>query len=116
MASILLFAMVNHITPASGKAHESEVMGVGIRPAKVATPPDRDAQFHDLNAQVTAARAAGEPAIAVDTKKKELVGNSKNAGQSLRLKGNQKPVRGRTVHYGVYDIAGNHPARRWPAW
>ena len=78
--------------------------------------PDRDAQFNYLNAQVAASLAAGEPAISVDTKKKELVGDFKNAGCELRPKGDPEPVRvhdfkipelGRAVPYGVYDIAGN---------
>jgi hypothetical protein len=78
--------------------------------------PDRDAQFHYINAQMTAALAAGQPAISVDTKKKELVGDFKNAGRELRPKANPEPVRvhdfkipelGRASPYGVYDIAGN---------
>ena len=78
--------------------------------------PDRDEQFGYINAQVSAALAAGEPAISVDTKKKELVGDFKNAGRELRHKGDPEPVRvhdfkipelGRAVPYGVYDIAGN---------
>ncbi len=78
--------------------------------------PDRDAQFHYINAQVQAALAAGEPAVSVDTKKKELVGDFKNAGREVRPKGDPEPVRvhdfiipelGRAVPYGVYDIAGN---------
>ncbi len=78
--------------------------------------PDRDAQFNYINAQVAAALAAGEPAISVDTKKKELVGDFKNAGRELRPKGEPEPVRvhdfqipefGRAVPYGVSDIAGN---------
>lgn len=78
--------------------------------------PDRDAQFHHINTQVTAALEAGEPAISVDTKKKELVGDFKNNGRELRRKGDPEPVRvhdfkipelGRAVPYGVYDIAGN---------
>jgi hypothetical protein len=78
--------------------------------------PDRNAQFNYINAQVAAALAAGEPAVSVDTKKKELVGDFKNAGRELRPKGEPEPVRvhdfkipelGRAVPYGVYDIAGN---------
>lgn len=78
--------------------------------------PDRDAQFHYINDQVKAALAAGEPAISVDTKKKELVGDFKNAGREWRPKGTPEEVRvhdfiipelGRAVPYGVYDIAGN---------
>jgi Rhodopirellula transposase DDE domain len=78
--------------------------------------PDRDAQFGYINTQVTAALADGQPAISVDTKKKELVGDFKNAGRELRPKGRPEPVRvhdflipelGRAVPYGVYDIGGN---------
>ena len=43
--------------------------------------PDRNAQFEHINAEVTAFQAAGEPAISVDTKKKELVGDFKNGGR-----------------------------------
>jgi DNA-binding transcriptional ArsR family regulator len=78
--------------------------------------PDRDAQFHYINDRVKAALAVGEPAISVDTKKKELVGNFKNAGREWRPQGSPEEVRvhdfvipelGRAVPYGVYDIAGN---------
>jgi len=44
--------------------------------------PDRDAQFAHINATVKAAVAAGEPAISVDTKKKELVGDSRTTAAS----------------------------------
>jgi Rhodopirellula transposase DDE domain len=79
--------------------------------------PDRDAQFAHINATVKAAMAAGEPAISVDTKKKELVGDFKNNGRELRPKGQPEPVRvhdfeipelGKVAPYGVYDIAANH--------
>src|SRR3954471_20862291 len=78
--------------------------------------PDRDAQFAHINAMVKAAISAGEPAISVDTKKKELVGDFKNNGRELRPKGNPEPVRvhdfkipelGKVAPYGVYDIAAN---------
>ena len=79
--------------------------------------PDRNAQFEHVNARVRAAIAAGEPAISVDTKKKELVGDFKNNGRELRRKGDPEPVRahdfkipelGKAAPYGVYDIAANH--------
>jgi hypothetical protein len=81
-----------------------------------ASHPDRDAQFHYINDQVKAALAAGEPAISVDTKKKELVGEFKNNGREYRPKGEPEQVRvhdfkspelGRAAPYGVYDIADN---------
>jgi hypothetical protein len=78
--------------------------------------PDRDAQFGYINARTSEALAAGQPAISVDTKKKELVGDFKNGGRELRPKRQPEPVRvhdflipelGRAVPYGVYDIASN---------
>ncbi len=76
--------------------------------------PDRDAQFRHIAAVTGAALAASEPVISVDTKKKELIGNYKNAGKELRSSG--RPIlvnthdfpdeqRGKAVPYGVYDIA-----------
>lgn len=82
-----------------------------------ANHPDRDAQFTHINTTVKAAIAAGEPAISVDTKKKELVGDFKNNGRELRRRGDPEPVRvhdfkipelGKVAPYGVYDIAANH--------
>jgi hypothetical protein len=78
--------------------------------------PDRNAQFEYINATVKAAITAGEPAISVDTKKKELVGDFKNPGRELRPRGDPEPVRvhdfkipelGKVAPYGVYDIAAN---------
>ena len=78
--------------------------------------PDRDAQFAHINAQVTHAMAERQPVISVDTKKKELVGDFKNAGREWRPQGNPEEVRvhdflikelGRAVPYGVYDLAAN---------
>jgi hypothetical protein len=78
--------------------------------------PDRNAQFAYINATVKTAITAGEPAISVDTKKKELVGDFRNPGRELRPKGDPEPVRvhdfkipelGKVAPYGVYDIAAN---------
>ena len=55
--------------------------------------PDRDAQFEHINARIKAFQAKKQPAISVDTKKKELVGDFKNGGQELRPKGDPEPVR-----------------------
>jgi len=77
---------------------------------------DRDAQFVHINASVTAALADQQPVISVDTKKKELVGDFKNAGREWRPQGDPETVRvhdflieelGRAVPYGIYDIAAN---------
>ena len=78
--------------------------------------PDRDAQFVHINESVTAALAARQPVVSVDTKKKELIGDFKNAGQEWRPQGDPEEVQvydflskaiGRAVPYGVYDIAAN---------
>jgi hypothetical protein len=77
---------------------------------------DRDTQFEHINARVTAAQAAGQPVISVDTKKKELIGNFKNGGSDYRPKGDPIGVKvhdfedkalGKVVPYGVYDIGAN---------
>jgi hypothetical protein len=78
--------------------------------------PDRDAQFHYINEQMEKFLSGGEPAISVDTKKKELVGDFKNNGKELRPKGKPEIVRvhdfkieelGKVAPYGVYDIKQN---------
>ena len=78
--------------------------------------PDRDAQFEHINQTVGAAIVAGQPAISIDTKKKELVGEFKNGGREWHPKGRPPRVNthdfpsmasGKAVPYGVYDIADN---------
>jgi transposase len=75
--------------------------------------PDRDLQFRHINQAAKAAVAAGWPVISVDTKKKELVGDFKNAGREWHLKGKPERVRvhdfkdkqlGKAIPYGVYDL------------
>ncbi len=78
--------------------------------------PDRNAQFEHINATVTAAMAANQPVISVDTKKKELVGAYKNSGQEWLPSGEPVQVKvhdfidpelGRANPYGVYDIGAD---------
>jgi len=78
--------------------------------------PDRDAQFKHIAETIGKALADGQPAISVDTKKKELVGDFKNAGREYRPAGDPERVRvhdfidpalGRASPYGVYDIAND---------
>ena len=78
--------------------------------------PDRDAQFEHINAQVEAYQAAGQPVISVDTKKKELIGEYKNAGSDYRPQGVPIDVNvhdfvdkqlGKAIPYGVYDVGAN---------
>jgi hypothetical protein len=76
--------------------------------------PDRNDQFEHINAQAESFLERGEPVISVDTKKKELVGDFKNAGREWQPIGEPIPVRvhdfrdpmlGKVVPYGIYDIA-----------
>ena len=78
--------------------------------------PDRDAQFRYINEQVRGCQKRGQPAVSVDTKKKELVGDFKNGGREWRPKGDAEPVRvhdfvipekGKAIPYGVYDLHRN---------
>jgi hypothetical protein len=77
---------------------------------------DRDTQFQYVNDQAVDFLKADEPVISVDTKKKELVGNFKNAGREWRRQGQPEivnvhdfidPKLARAVPYGVYDINNN---------
>jgi transposase len=77
---------------------------------------DRDAQFAFIAARVAQYQRAGDPVISVDTKKKELVGDFKNAGREWQPKGQPEAVRvydfidpelGKVAPYGVYDISAN---------
>jgi len=77
---------------------------------------DRDAQFKHIARSVAEYQATGDPVISVDTKKKELIGDFKNAGQEWQLKGTPEEVRvhdfidpelGKVAPYGVYDVTAN---------
>ncbi len=81
-----------------------------------ANHPDRDAQFRYINQHVRRFQRATQPVISVDTKKKELVGDFKNAGRQWRPQGQPVPVRvhdfliperGKAIPYGVYDLTRN---------
>src|SRR5207247_6490528 len=74
--------------------------------------PDRNAQFEHINAQAQAFLGRDQPVISVDTKKKELVGDFKNAGREWQPLATPVPVRvhdfldpalGKAIPYGIYD-------------
>jgi DDE family transposase len=78
--------------------------------------PDRDAQFEYVNTQAVAFLAAGDPVLSVDTKKRELVGDFKNAGREWEPVGEPAEVNvhdfpgdavGVALPYGVYDMGAN---------
>lgn len=81
-----------------------------------ASHPDRNAQFEHINALVRQFQNRDQPAISVDTKKKELIGDFKNSGREWRPRGVPEEVRvhdfldkqrGKAIPYGVYDMVNN---------
>jgi hypothetical protein len=79
-----------------------------------AAHPDREPQFTYLETQKQVFQAAGWPMISVDTKKKELIGNFKNAGQAWCQEAEMVNVHDfphdalmRAVPYGIYDVRSN---------
>ncbi len=78
--------------------------------------PDRDKQFQYINKLSAKKISQNEPVISVDTKKKELIGNYKNAGREWSKKGKPEevlihdfidPEVPKAVPYGIYDIDKN---------
>jgi len=78
--------------------------------------PDRNAQFEFINARVQRFLQRGQPAISVDAKKKEKVGDFKNGGQEWFPRGAPEEVRvydyliqslGKATPYGVFDLRQN---------
>jgi transposase len=95
-------------------------LGYSLQAAKKtvegAQHPDRNAQFEHISAQAKTCVERGVPFISVDTKKKELVGNFKNAGREWQPKGEPELVDvhdfpsdaiGKAIPYGIYDVADN---------
>jgi transposase len=78
--------------------------------------PDRDAQFVHIATRVKSQLRRGQPALSVDTKKKEVLGNMKNPGKTYRPRGRPvevdvhdfpNPKLGKAIPYGVYDLQHN---------
>ena len=78
--------------------------------------PDRNAQFEHINRTAKEFMARGQPVVSIDAKKKELVGDFKNAGKEWQPKGEPEPVRvhdftdkelGKVIPYGIYDQVRN---------
>lgn len=75
---------------------------------------ERDRQMRYLARKRRAFVKAQKPVISVDTKKKELVGNFKNAGRTWRQEALSvlttdflSDADGKAIPYGVYDVARN---------
>jgi len=78
--------------------------------------PDRNAQFEHINASAERFLGEGQPVISVDTKKKELVGDFRNAGREWQPSGTPERAMvhdfpsdalGKAIPYGIYDMARN---------
>ena len=79
---------------------------------QVGTPhPDKGKQYEHINERVKACMESGTPAISIDCKKKEIIGNYKNGGSEWCEK--KMPVLtldheflwgGKAAPYGVYDM------------
>ena len=81
-----------------------------------ASHPDRNAQFEHINAVASDFLESGRPVISVDTKKKELVGDFRNAGEEWQPAATPEKVlvhdfpsdaTGKAIPYGIYDMARN---------
>ena len=75
---------------------------------------DRDRQMRYLARKRRAFLKAKKPVISVDCKKKELIGNFKNAGRTWRREARSvlatdfpSDADGKAIPYGVYDVARN---------
>ncbi len=77
---------------------------------------DRDEQFLHISEMVKNFQSQKEPVISVDTKKKELIGNFKNAGSEwcqkeqpveVRMHDFVDPNLGKAIPYGIYDLTWN---------
>lgn len=76
--------------------------------------PERDRQFRYITRVKQRYISAGHPVISVDSKKKELIGNFKNAGRTWQRQA--EPVNiydfpqdavAQAVPYGIYDVVHN---------
>ena len=111
MGHVVSYRLVAHLLHAAGYSLQAN-----RKTREGPQHPDRDAQFQYLTAQVRRFQRQHRPAISVDTKKKELIGDFKNAGRAWRPTDRPETVRvhdfltaaqGKAVPYGVYDLARN---------
>ena len=88
----------------------------GRKSREGASHPDRNAQFEHINATADEGLQHHQPVISVDTKKKELVGEFKNAGREWQPKNKPETglvhdfpqdASGKAIPYGIYDMSRN---------
>jgi hypothetical protein len=107
---------VSHATVGRLLRERGYSLQAAVKTREGAQHADRDAQFRYLSARVREYLDAGWPVISVDTKKKELVGEYKNAGREWQPQGEPEevnvhdfpdPAVGKAIPYGVYDVGAN---------
>ncbi|HEX9872164.1 MAG TPA: ISAzo13 family transposase [Candidatus Tectomicrobia bacterium] len=111
-----LWAQGHQVSPQAvgNLLHEADYSLQGTRKTREGgKPPDRNVQFEHIAARVRDFQTRHQPVISVDAKKKELVGDFKNAGREWHPQGQPPPGRvydfidpklGKAISYGVYDV------------
>jgi Rhodopirellula transposase DDE domain len=107
---------VSHETVSEVLAEQGYSLQANRKTREGGSHPERDAQFQQINDVAEAFAAANQPVVSVDTKKKELVGDFKNAGREWNPEGKPEEVRvydfidpklGKAIPYGVFDLRAN---------
>ena len=110
---------VSERTVAALLAQDGYSLQANAKTTEGAQHPDRDGQFRHLDEEVRRCLASGDPAVSVDTKKKEPVGEDpgyRNGDRDYQPTG--RPIRvgvhdfpdpavPKAVPYGIYDLAAN---------
>jgi hypothetical protein len=102
---------VSHTTVGRLLVQMNYALKANVKRLAGASHPDRERQFEYIEQQKQAFLAAGLPVISVDTKKKELIGNFKNAGRTWRQAADAvndhdfaHDAVGKAIPYGIYDL------------
>ena len=107
---------VSHATVATLLAQLGYSLQSNLKSKERKSHPDRNAQFEFINQEVLSFQERGFPVISVDAKKKELIGDFKNSGQTWRETDDPEKVQvhdfeykelGKGIPYGVYDVNAN---------
>ena len=107
---------VSHQTVSDVLQHMGYSLQVNRKTREGAGHADRNAQFEHIARRAREFQQRGQPVISVDTKKKELVGDFKNAGREWHPEGEPPAVRvhdfqdkelGKAIPCGVYDLSAN---------
>lgn len=108
--------------PVSGETVRRRLKELGyslqqnLKSKEGSAPEGRDRQFRYINRQVKQHLRRGDPVLSVDTKKKERVGEFKNAGRTWRKTSQPTEVNvfdyphlgeGPAIPYGAYDVGRN---------